>query len=69
MPGDHSNDRLSFLTILDNVLTVGESTGAKEGAGQPQPQSGGLLEGAGWGTKNGGLSRCAPAVVRALLKI
>jgi hypothetical protein len=23
MPGDHSNDRNSFLTIFDNVLTAG----------------------------------------------
>ncbi len=29
MPGDHSNDRHSFLTILDNVLNVGGSAGGK----------------------------------------
>jgi hypothetical protein len=29
MQGNHSDDCLSFLTILDNVLTVGGSAGAK----------------------------------------
>ncbi len=29
VPGDHSDDRHSFLTILDNVLNVGGSAGAK----------------------------------------
>jgi hypothetical protein len=29
MPGDHSNDHLGFLTILDKVLTVSGSAGVK----------------------------------------
>jgi hypothetical protein len=29
VPGDHSYDRHSFLTILDNVFTVGGRLGAK----------------------------------------
>ncbi len=41
VPGDHSDDRCGFLTILDNVLTVGDSAGGEEWAGQPQPQPGG----------------------------
>jgi hypothetical protein len=43
--GNHSDDRLSFLTILDNILTVGESARDEERAGWPQPQLGGLPEG------------------------
>jgi hypothetical protein len=50
VPGDHSKDRHGFLTILDNVLTVGESAGGEERAGRPEPQSGCLL-GAGEGVK------------------
>ncbi len=37
-----------------NILTVGESNRGKERAGQPHPQPGGLLEGAGGSMKNGG---------------
>jgi hypothetical protein len=29
LPSDHSDDRHSFLTILDNVLNVGGSAGGK----------------------------------------
>jgi hypothetical protein len=29
VPGDHSNDRRGFITILDNVLTVGGMLGVK----------------------------------------
>jgi hypothetical protein len=53
MPGDHSDDRHGFLNISVNVLTVSGSALGKKHAGQPQPQSGGLPEGAGVGTKNG----------------
>ncbi len=35
MRGNHSDDRLGFLTIWDNVLTVGESAGDEEQAGLP----------------------------------
>ncbi len=42
VPGDHSNDRHSFLTILDNVLNVGGSAGGKKQGSQHQSQSGGL---------------------------
>ncbi len=50
VPGNHSDDRGGFLTILDNVLTVGDSAGGEERAGQPAPQPGCLL-GAGEGVK------------------
>jgi hypothetical protein len=32
VPGDHSDDRQSFLTILDNVLNVSGSAGDKKEA-------------------------------------
>jgi hypothetical protein len=67
VPLDHSNDRHGFLTILDSVVTVGESAGRKEQAGQTQPQLGGLLKGAGGGMKNGMAADFSEAlVVRAL---
>ncbi len=68
--GDLSDDCHGFLTILDNVLTVGESARGEKQADQPQPQSGGLPERAGWGTKNGTAANIAEAlpVVRALQK-
>jgi hypothetical protein len=53
VPGDHSDDRHSFLTIWDNILSVGGSAGGKKQASQHQPQSGGLPIGVGGGTKNG----------------
>jgi hypothetical protein len=40
--GDHSDDRHSFLTILDNILNVGGSAGGKKQASRHQTQSGGL---------------------------
>jgi hypothetical protein len=52
---------LFFLTISDNILIVGGSTGGKKQANRPQPQSGSLPDGAGGGTKNGAL-----AVLKAL---
>jgi hypothetical protein len=53
VPGDHSDDRHGFFTILNNVLTVGRLARGKKRAGRPQPQSGGLPEKAGGGAKNG----------------
>ncbi len=47
--GGHNDFCCSFFTILDNVLTVGESADGKERAAWPHPCPGGLLEGAGWG--------------------
>ncbi len=51
MHSNHNDDCRGFLTILDNVLTVGEVQ-----AGQTHPRPGRLLEGAGgggggWGPK------------------
>jgi hypothetical protein len=51
--GNLSDDRRGFLTILDNVLTVGGLARGEERCRRPQPQSAGLPEGAGGGTKNG----------------
>jgi hypothetical protein len=45
VPGVHSNNCCRFLTILDNVLMVGESTGPEERAGRPHLHLGNLLEG------------------------
>jgi hypothetical protein len=42
VPGNHSDDRHSFLTTLDNVLNVGGSAGGKKQASQHQTQSGRL---------------------------
>ncbi len=41
-----SGDRRGFLTILDNILTVGELAKGEEGAGRLHPHLGDLLEGA-----------------------
>ncbi len=38
--GIPSDNRQRFLTILDNVLTVGELARVEEQAGQPHPHSG-----------------------------
>ncbi len=62
--GDHSNDRHGFLTILDNVLTVGGSARGEERSCRPQPQSGGHPEGAGEGMKNGAAANFAEALWR-----
>jgi hypothetical protein len=50
--GIRSDDCCSSLTILDNVLTVGELSGGEERAGWPHPHSGGLLEGHKGGARN-----------------
>jgi hypothetical protein len=41
-----SNKYCSFLTILDNVLTVSELAGGQERDSQPHPNPGDLLGGA-----------------------
>ncbi len=66
LPGDHSDDRHGFLTISDNVLIAGGSAGDKKQADWPQPQSGGLPEGAGGGTKNGAVVNFAEALRQSL---
>ncbi len=45
----HSNFRHGFFTILDNILTVGESAEGEERAVWAHPHPGGLLEGSGGG--------------------
>ncbi len=47
---------------MDNVLTVGGSARGEERSRQPQPQSGGLPEGAGGGTRNGAAANVAEAL-------
>jgi hypothetical protein len=42
--GIRGDKRYCFLTILDNVLTVDESTGHEERTGHPHPHPGDLLE-------------------------
>ncbi len=54
--GVRSNFCCCFLTFLDNVLTVGESTGGVELAALPHSHPGGLLEGSG----GGGGAKIAP---------
>jgi hypothetical protein len=60
--GDLSDDRCGFLTILDNVLNVGVPARGKERSRRPQPQSAGLPEVAGGGTKNGTPANVAKAL-------
>jgi hypothetical protein len=62
VPGYHSDDRHSFLTISDNVLNVGGSAGGKKQASRHQPQSGGLPVGAGGDTKNGAAANFSEAL-------
>jgi hypothetical protein len=62
MTGDLSDDRCSFLTILDYVLTVGGSARGKKQDNWPQLQSRGLSEGAGGGTENGAAANVAEAL-------
>ncbi len=64
MTGNLSDNHRGFLTILDNVLTVGGSARGEKQADQPQPQSRGLPEGAGRGTKNGAAAKVAEALRR-----
>jgi hypothetical protein len=62
MLGDHNDDRCCFLPILDIVLTVGGSARGEKRSHRPQPQSGGLPEGAGGGTENGAAVNVAEAL-------
>jgi hypothetical protein len=62
VPGNHSDDRHSFLTIWDNVLNVGGSAGGKKQASRHPPQSGGLPVGVGGGTKNGATANFAKSL-------
>jgi hypothetical protein len=58
----YNDKRCRFLTILDNVLNVGEQAGGEERAGRPHPHSGGLLEGAGRGAKKAATADFAEAI-------
>ncbi len=60
--GDLSDDCRGFLTILDNILTVGVWAGGKKRSLRPQSRSAGLPEGAGGGTKNGAPANVAQAL-------
>ncbi len=60
----YNDKRRPFLTILDNVLNVGEYAGGEERAGKPHPHPGGLLEGAGGGAKNGAAADFAEVLRR-----
>jgi hypothetical protein len=62
--GIHSNLCHSFFTILDNVLTVGESAGGKEQAARPHPHLRGLLEGSAGGARNSAAADFAEALLR-----
>jgi hypothetical protein len=62
--GDLSDDRRGFLTILDNVLTVGVWARGEERSRRSQSRSAGLLEGAGGGTENGAAANVAEALRR-----
>jgi hypothetical protein len=42
--GIYNDFRRCFFTILDNVLTVGDSAGKKQKAAWPHPHPGGLLK-------------------------
>jgi hypothetical protein len=66
VPGDHSDDRHSFLTISDNVLNVGGLAGCKKQAIRHQPQSGGLPGGAGGSMKNGAAANFTEALQQYL---
>ncbi len=50
------------ITILDTVLTVAGSARGEKRSRRPQPQSGGLPEGAGGGTENGAAANNAKAL-------
>ncbi len=72
MRDDHGNDRRDFLTILDNILTVGVWSGGEEWSCRPRCHPGGRIEGAGGGNKkwfSGRLPWGTPAVIRALWEV
>jgi hypothetical protein len=56
--------RCGFFTILDKVLTVGESAGGKEQAAWLHSQPEDLLEGAGGGARNNAAADFAEALRR-----
>ncbi len=58
----YNDKRCRFLTILDNILNVGEQAGGEERAGRPHPHPGGLLEGAEGDAKNGTVADFALAI-------
>ncbi len=51
MRNGRGHECYGFLTILDNVLTIGESACGEELAGWPHPHLGGLMEVVGGGAK------------------
>jgi hypothetical protein len=51
-----------FLTIIDNILTMGESAQGEEGADQPHPHPGSLLEEMGCGDEKSRDSRLCQGV-------
>ncbi len=57
-----SDFRPGFFTILDNVLTVGESAEGEERAVSAHPHTGGLLEGWGGGARNSAVVDFAEAL-------
>ncbi len=59
--GGHGHVCHGFLTILDKVLTVGESAGIDERASHPHFSPGGL-DGAGRSAKNGAAVNFAKAL-------
>jgi hypothetical protein len=72
MQGSHDEERRDFLTLLDNILTVGVSAGSEERYGRPHSQPGGRLERAGGGYEkwhNGRLHRGTAVVIRALQEV
>ncbi len=67
--GVHSDNHCCFLTILDNVLTVGKYSGGEAWVGRPHPHPGDLLEEARGGCEKSHVGRLcwgASAVIQAL---
>ncbi len=62
MQDSHGYDHCAFMTILDNVLTIGELASSEERAGQSHTHPGGFQEGAGAGAKNSGGCKKSTAV-------